>query len=64
MTKREMKEKIAERCKESWNDLCESTSLFGANDKVTNRDRARWAVLDNLYTELFNESIEYEYEHE
>lgn len=60
MTKREMKEKIAERCKENWNELRRSTELFGANHKVTNRDLARWYVLDDLYTELFNESLEYD----
>ena len=59
MTKSEMKEKIAERCKEEWNSLRESASLFGENDKVTKRDRARWAVLNDLYTELFNESLDY-----
>ena len=57
MTKREMKEKIAERCKEEWNNLCESISFYGENHKITKRDRARWAVLYELYTELYNESI-------
>ena len=60
MTKREMQETIKERCKESWNDLRESTAIFGANDKITSRYCARWSVLNDLYTELFNESIEYE----
>lgn len=62
MTKREMQETIKERCEEAWNDLRESTALFGANDEVTKRDCARWSVLDDLYNELFNEPIEYEYE--
>ena len=60
MTKSEMKEKIAERCKEEWNSLRESIELFGANDELTKRDRSRWAVLNDLYTELFNESLHYE----
>ena len=57
MTKREMKEKIEERCKEEWNNLHESTLLFGEDHKITKRCRARWAVLYDLYIELFNESI-------
>ena len=60
MTKSEMKEKIAERCKEEWSSLRESIELFGANDNATKRDCSRWIVLDELYTELFNESLHYE----
>lgn len=60
MTKRKMKEKIEERCKESWNELCESIELFGVDHKVTKRYRTKWSFLDGLYTELFNELLDYE----
>ena len=55
MTKRE-KEIITEKVRGAYSILCDYEKLYGTNVSLTNRARAEWVALDDLYYELFGKS--------
>ncbi len=55
MTKKEMKETIARRTEEAWQELCDVTDYFGAGSVEAAKERAVWYALDTLYEELFGD---------
>ena len=49
------KKKIREIVKEAWNTLCLYSREFGADSEITNNARTRWAILDDLWNNLYVE---------
>ena len=57
MTALEIKEKIKEKCKESWEDYKAYEHLLGVNSLSAQKQLTEWVTLIELYQELFGESL-------
>lgn len=55
MTKKEIKETIARRTEEAWQELCNVTDFFGAGSVEAANVRGAWYALEKLYSELFED---------
>lgn len=53
MNELEMKEKLKEKCEESWENYQLMIRAFGKEDSMTQRALGKWVAYDDLYTELF-----------
>lgn len=57
MTALEIKEKLKEKCKESWEDYKAYEHILGVNSMPTQKQLTEWITLIELYQELFGESL-------
>lgn len=55
MTKEEIKETIARRTEEAWQELCGVTDFFGAGSLEATNVRGAWYALNKLYEELYGD---------
>ena len=55
MTKHEMKEKLKELCKESYDLYCAFKSVRGFDDVMTQKYLTKWETYEDLYEEFFGE---------
>ena len=55
----EIKIHMEEECKSAWRLLIQDTEVFGNDSHITQRSRTKWATLDNLYEDMFHETILY-----
>lgn len=49
------KEKIREMVKDAWETLCFYTTVFGGDCEITNNARRKWAIIDDIWNELYDE---------
>lgn len=58
MTATEMKDKLKIKCKEEWDTYQLYIRTFGEDDAITQRALGKWIGYDDLYKELYGESID------
>lgn len=56
---KEMKKAIKLKCIEKWEMLQMDKCEYGLENIVTIKSRSEWIALDDLYWELFHETIDY-----
>lgn len=59
MTKKEMKETLANDVRERYRLLDELTLSYGVDHPYTNSTRTEWYTLQETYKKLFGEEVEY-----
>lgn len=55
----EIKIHMEEECKRAWRFLIEDTETLGKDSNTTMRSRTKWVTLNNLYEDMFHETILY-----
>ena len=61
MTKKEMKENLKKKCKDAWETYKGIKDVFGADSVQAEKALTKWVTYDDLFEELYNESLSYSF---
>lgn len=59
MTASEMKENLAEKCKDTWEMYQIYRRVFGTGSVQAEKMKTAWVNYDSLYREFYGEEVEY-----